>query len=74
MMEKSSTEQRIFKKGEVAVSARSSPTDKSKPTERQSTETHREVYRKFYPDSTEVAYRECTHEVDQLVTEADFER
>jgi hypothetical protein len=63
---------------EIAVSTRSNPTDKSKPTESQSTKTHREVdrdvYREVDQDSTEAAYRERNHEVDQMVTEADFER
>jgi hypothetical protein len=34
----------------------------------------REVYRKVDQDSTEVANQERTHEVDKMVTEADFER
>jgi len=55
---------------EIALSTRSNPTDKSKPTESQSTKTHQEVDQ----DSTEAAYQERNHEVDRMVTEADFER
>ena len=51
-----------FSNREIAVSTWSNPTDKSKHTERQSTETHREVdrdvYREVDQDSTEAAYRE----------------
>jgi len=63
---------------EIAVSTRSNPTDMSKPTESQSTKTHREVdrdvYREVDQDSTEAAYQERNHEVDRMVTEAGFER
>ena len=51
-----------FSKREIAGSTRSNPTDKSKPTERHSTETHREVDRDVYREvdqhSTETAYQE----------------
>jgi hypothetical protein len=63
---------------EIAVSTRSNPNDKSKPTESQSTKTHREVNRDVYQevnqDSTEAAYRERNQEVNWMVTDADFER
>jgi hypothetical protein len=40
------------------MSTRSNPTDKSTPTERQSTKTHPDVYREVDQDSNEAAYRE----------------
>jgi len=60
------------------VSTRSSPTDKSKPTESQSTETCTE---KLTEKSTEKSRKillkppiKSNYEVDRMVTEADFER
>jgi hypothetical protein len=81
-MEKSSTEQQIFKKREIAMSNQPSPADKPKAhreavypdTDRK---VNREVNRQVCQvdqDSTEAAYRKRNHEVDQMVTEADFER
>ena len=84
-MMKSSTEQRIFKKeGDSRVrsvksyrpvkSPPSSPTDKSKAhLEAVYRDMHRQVYQ-VDQDSTEAAYRERNHEVDRMVTEADFQR
>jgi len=67
-----------------------SPTDKSKAhLEAVCRDTHRQVYQEVLPtsqkyadrhlyqvdpDSTEAAYRERNHDVDQMVTEADFQR
>jgi len=78
-----------FQKREIAVSTRSSPTDKSiahleaayRDTHRQVNQevdrqvcrdTHRQVY-EVDQDSTDVACQEHNHEVDQMVTEADFQ-
>jgi hypothetical protein len=88
-MEKLSTEPRNFKKREIAVSTRSIPPDKSKAhLEAVCRDTHRQVYqevlltsqkyaeRQVYQvdqDSTKAAHRECNHEMDQMVTEADFQ-
>jgi len=72
-----------FQKREIAVSTRSSPTNKSKAhlevvyrdTHRQVyLEVDREVYQEIDQHSTKAAYRERNHEVDQMVTEADFQR
>jgi len=78
---KSSAEQRIFKKGEIAVSDQSNPTDKSKAHQeavyRHAPRVYREVDRQVHlvdQDATEAAYRERNNEVDRMVTEADFER
>jgi len=61
MMEKSSTEQRIFKEGDSRV---------------YTIKSHRQVeaHQVVDQDSTEAAYRERNHEVDRMDTEADFER
>jgi len=77
-----------FQKREIAVSTRS--TDKSKAhLEEVYRDTHRQVYQEVLPtsheyaerhvyqvdqDSTEAACRERNHEIDQMVTEADFQR
>jgi vancomycin resistance protein YoaR len=72
-----------FHKRAIAVSTRSSSTNKSKAhLEAVYRDTHRQIYqavdRQVYQeidqDSTEAAYRERKHEFDQMVTEADFER
>jgi len=60
-MDKSSTEQRLFIKREIAVSDQPSPTDRSKAhVEAVYRNTHREVDQEVYQevdqDSTEVAY------------------
>jgi len=63
-----------FQKREIAVSDQSSPINKSKANLKA---VYRDTHRKVYwvnQDSTEVAYRERNHEVDRMVTEADFER
>jgi hypothetical protein len=81
-MEKSSTEQQIFKKREIAVSDQPSPNDKPQAHRKVVySDTHRELYREVNQqvyqvdqDSTEVAYQNRNHEVDQMVTEADFKR
>jgi hypothetical protein len=62
-MEKSSTEQRIFKKREIAVSDQPSPADKSKADmevvyRNMHREVDQEVYREVDQDSTDAAYRE----------------
>jgi hypothetical protein len=51
------------------VSTPTNPTDKSKPTERHTTETHREVDRDVYQDVKQDVYRE----VDQDSTEAAYQ-
>jgi len=72
-----------FQKREIAVSTQSSPTNKSKDhleavyreTQRQFyNELDREVYQEVDHDSTEAAYPEHNNEVDQMVTDADFQR
>jgi len=44
-----------------------------KPTGMPSTDTHCEVYQ-VIQDSIEASFRERNHEVDQMVTKADFEQ
>jgi hypothetical protein len=62
-----------FQKRKIAVSTRSSPTDKSKAhLEAAYRDTHRQVYQ-VDQVPTEATYRERNHEVDQMVTEADFQ-
>ena len=79
-----------FQKREITMSTRSSSTDKSKAhLEAVCRDTHRQVYQEVLPtsqkyaerqvyqvdqDSTKAAYRERNHEVNQMVTEADFQR
>ena len=55
------------------MSTRSSPTDKSKPTKKSTEKSTGKVYH-IDQDATEAAYRQGNHEVDRMVTEADFER
>jgi hypothetical protein len=63
-----------IQKREIAVSDQSSPTDKSKAhLEAAYRDTHRQVYQ-VDQVPTEAACRERNHEVDQMVTEADFHR
>jgi len=79
---KSSTEQRTFKGGMTMSKMR--PTDNQvlrtnqKPTRMKSTEkTTEQSTSKVYQvdhDSIEAAYQEHNHEVDRIVTEADFQR
>jgi len=66
-----------FQKGEITTSTLSNPTDNS-------TAHREEIYRESTEKSTgkstkstktaEAAYRERNHEVDRMVTEADFQR
>ena len=69
-MEKSSTEQRIFKEGDSRVYTIKSYRQVEAHREPVYRDTHREVDQ----DSTEAAYRERNDEVDRMVTEADFQR
>jgi hypothetical protein len=77
-----------IQKREIAVSTRSHPTDKSNVhLEAVYQDTHQQAYQDVQPtgqkytnrqvnsvnqDTTEAAYRERTHEVDQIVPEMDF--
>jgi len=72
MMMKSSTEQRIFKEGDSRVYTIKSyrQVEAHREVDR---ELDREVYQEVDQDSTEAAYPEPNQEVDQMVTEADFE-
>jgi len=81
-MEKSSTQQQIFKKREIALSDQPSPTDEPKAhREAVYPDTHQEVNQEVdlqvcqvEQDSPEAAYRKRNHEVERIITQADFER
>ena len=81
-IEKLLTEQQIFKRREIAVSDQPCPSDKPKDhREAVYPDTHQEVNPEVNlqicqvdQDSPEAAYRKRNHEVDRMVTKADFER
>jgi hypothetical protein len=67
-IQKSSTEQRIFKEGDCRVY-----TIKSYQQAEAHREVDQEVYQEVDQDSTEAAYLERNPEIDRMVTKADFE-
>jgi hypothetical protein len=78
MMEKSSTEQQIFKEGDSRDDTIKSYRQVEAHREPVYRDTHQEVDREVYQavdqDSTEAAYRERNDEVGRMVTEADVQR
>jgi len=64
-----------FQKREIAVSDQSSPTNKSKALlETVYWDRHQQVCQVVDHDSTDATYWVPNHEVDQMVTESDFQR
>jgi hypothetical protein len=74
MIEKSSTEQRIFKEGDSRVYTIKSYRRVNSPPGGSLPRSRLRSLLRVDQDSTEAAYRERNDEVDRMVTEADFQR